>query len=223
MRGIEISLREDGLFEAKASVPGAEGVRITHDVRHPDAPWIALGVDETGVRWVQLGAFSSLDGALDFAARSVSGDLRQAYSVVLPDGTRFLRPGRKPAEEVMASAGWVFVTSLIGFFMVQTEPGTGVFDARRTASETIASADVMLGEVHFVEADDDGLHWCADVSLEYDGFLRIEEIETEARAAFAAAGADVLPYYDFRTRVPVAGRSATIIQFPGTNARKSAA
>lgn len=224
MRGIEITLREDGLFEAKSERAEGKDIRITHDARNPDEPWVALAQDETGVLWKPLQSFHSLDDALIFAAYSVAEDsYRHAFTVKLPDGTSFLRPGRRSAEEVMSSGGWSYVTTLIGFFMVTVDEDEGQFEARNVAMSRVDGFDVRLGEVHFVEQDEDGSHWCADISIDHDGFIEVEKIEAVARGAFRDAGVEVMPLFDFRTRAPVAGRTADVIEFPGSRSKRSAA
>ena len=215
MQGFVVALREDGLFEAASGRPGHSSVRVIFDGYSPASPWVAIALDGTGVMWERLDSFQSLDSALDFAVRQAFlMDALHEYSVKLPDGTSFKRPGRIGAEQVMASAGWLFVNSLIGFSMVATPVSSTVFDARAEMLRRIAGTTLKLGEVSLSDQDEEGMHWCADLTLAYEGFVRIEEIDKEARAAFSAEGVDVIPHFDFRTRTSVVSSQAAVIPFP---------
>lgn len=215
MLGFAVTLREDGLFEAPSSLPGRSSVRVTCDGRLPASPWVVLALDETGLKWTQIASFHGLDEALNCAVcEALCVDTVQEYTVKLPDGTRFKRPGRIGAEQVMASAGWIFVNSLIGFSMVTMPQPSTVFDARAEMLRRIAGTALKLGEVSLSDQDEEGLHWCADLTLSYEGFVLVAEIEAEAKAAFAAEGVEVIPHFDFRTRTSVVSAQASILPFP---------
>lgn len=224
MQGFVVALRKDGLFEAAPSAPGRATVRIIHDGMAESAPWTVIAPDETGVKWAPFRNFESLDQALDCAAGEAFGlEANQEYSVSLPDGTRFKRPGRIGAEQVMASAGWVYVVGLIGFSMLTTSSDANVFDARTAMRRRIAGTNLKLGEVSLADSDEDGLHWCADLTLAWEGFIRLEDIEMEAKAAFAAEGVEVIPHFDFKLRTSLSLSEALVIPFPTDRVRKSSA
>lgn len=215
MKGFVVTLREDGLFEAPCVRPGSSSIRVIYDSYSPSSPWIALSLDDTGGKWARLDGFHCLDAAIDFAVRSALGEqMVPEYGVRMPDGTSFRRPGRIALEQVMASAGWLFVNSLVGFSMVTTGPEATVFDARGVMAERLKGSPAWLGDVNLADQDDEGLHWCADINLTYEGFVRVEDIDGEARAAFAAEGIQVIPHFDFRTRTSVSVSNASVIAFP---------
>lgn len=216
MKGFVVTLRDDGLFEAPSRHPGRSAVRVMHDTEAFPSPWLAISQDGTGLEWASLASFQCLDQALDFAVReALSVSVTPGYAVEMPGGMSFSRPGRIALEQVMASAGWVYVNSLIGFVMVKTPDGTNVMEARTEVMGLLKGTQASLGEVNLSDRDEEGMHWCADVSLPFEGFMRFEEIEAEAKAAFAAEAIDVIPHFDFRTRASVArGKQATVIAFP---------
>lgn len=220
MQGFVVTLREDGLFEAFSADPACPALRVGCDPAQPGSPWTVLVPDRMGPGWAVVATFHSLDEALDFAVAEATGTPGSAYDVRLPDGACFSRPGRVGAEQVMASAGWVYVISLIGFAMATTPSGTTSFEARAVMRSRIEGTGVRLGEVCLSDEDDEGMHWCADLMLPYEGFLRIEEIGAEAKAAFAAEGVEVIPHFDFRTRTSLRSSGASIIPFPPERIRQ---
>lgn len=219
MRGFIVNLREDGLFEALSADPARPAVRVMCDSSHPGSPWTAIVPDLEGAGWTGVASFHSLDDALDFAVAEATGLPVTSYEVRLPDGIRFSRPGRVGAEQVMASAGWLYVSSLIGFAMTTTPQGTTPFQARAAMRTRIEGTQAVLGDVCLSDEDEEGMHWCADLMLPFEGFVRMEDIEAEARAAFAAEGIEVIPHYDFRTRTSLRTAGASIIPFPADRIR----
>jgi len=220
MQGFVVTLREDGLFEALSADPARPSVRVMCDSGQPGSPWMTVVPDREGAGWKATASFWSLDEAIDRAVAEATGMPGVAYEVRLPDGVRFARPGRVGAEQVLASAGWLYVTSLIGFAMVTTPSGTTPFEARAVMRGRVQGKQAVLGEVCLSDEDEDGKHWCADLMLPFEGFLRTEEIEAEARAAFAAEGIEVIPHFDFRTRTSLSMAGASIIPFPYDRVRK---
>lgn len=215
MKGFVVHLREDGLFEAPAVAPGGSSVRIVYESADQRHPWVAMSLDDMGVKWRRMKGFHSLDEALDFSVSQVNWERTVCeYSVRLPDGMSFQRPGRLPAEQVMASAGWVFVTSLIGYAMVTTERNGNAFGVRAVMAKRLLGCQARIGDIDLSDADEEGLHWCIDLSLPYEGFIKVEDIGAEAKAAFAADKVDVMPHFDFRPRSNVAMTEATVIAFP---------
>jgi len=215
MKGFAVNLRDDGLFEASSAYPGESSVRIMHDSSDRHCPWVALTLDPGEVKWMPLKSFHSLDDALDFAVGEVNWDRElHEYTVRIPDGMSFRRPGRLPAEQVMASAGWYFVTSLIGYVMMKTPHDGNAFDVRSELSRRLEGKKTRIGDVDLSDRDEEGLHWCIDLNLPYEGFIHVDDVEAEARAAFAVEGVEVIPNFNFQPRTNVAMQEASVIAFP---------
>lgn len=216
---IELSV-SDG-FETVGHGPMGRIVKVLFEDNVPSMPWMVVEQDVDGVKWTVLNTFGSLDDALILAMSTAHGDVTK-FTVRLPDGSSFSRPGNKPAEQVLASFGWVFVTELIGFMMHKSGKAETSFEVRSDIQKQIDSQDVRLGEVHLSDENLLENHWCADLSLDYFGWVRSDEIEAEAMAAFNAEKVDVIPYFDYRARPHVSASTAVVIQFPMERIRKAA-
>lgn len=215
MKGFVVQLREDGLFEAKPAFPGESSVRVVCEPADQRMPWVALSLDADGLKWTRLRGFHSLDEALDFAVEQAHWDgPLHGYSVRMPDGMAFQRPGRLPVEQVMASAGWFFVTSLVGYAMVTADHGSNAMEVRSEMLRRLEGSDARIGDVNPSDEDSEGRHWCIDLDYPYEGFIHVDDVRREAQAAFAADGIEVIPHFDFRPRTSLAVKEAAVIAFP---------
>lgn len=215
MQGFTVRLRPDGVFEAPSRYVGRSSVRVLHDPASPCAPWACAALDDEGIKWERLRSFASLDAALDFSVLEAIRDVDLPhYAIALPCGTRFRRPGRVPVEQAMASAGWLYVNAFIGFGMFVTPAEATAFDVRQIALSRVEGTNASVGSVDLSDEDGEGKHWCVDYLLPCDGFLQEEEMQAEARSAFASEGVEVIPHFDFRMRTSVAAKDAAVSPFP---------
>lgn len=209
---IMISLRADGLFEAAT---GERNFRIGYDDSDLSAPWVMLQVEEGGAAWEVVSGYNTLDQALEAAASSaLDVEIVGEFSVRMPDGTSFKRPGRKGAEEVLASFGWYFVTDLIGFALHRSNGNENPIEIRNEVKSKIKNQDIRVQDVSFVD-DDEGVGiWVVDLLIAYGGWLKNDEIQDQVVASLLDENLEVSECYDFRKRINIAARSATIIPFP---------
>lgn len=174
--------------------------------------WIVLKKSLEGVSWDRLSEHHSLDGALNAAVYEVFGSDR--YEVHLPDGMKFKRPGSKAAEEVMASAGWYFMSELIGFVMLARPFKETEFEVRGKFEELVADKNIRLGEVNIADEDAKKRHWVADLVVNFNGWMHLSDVDVVAKEEFLSQGLSVLPFFDYRPRTNIAPKKAIILQFP---------
>jgi hypothetical protein len=209
------------MFEIPATSPGEESFRVGCNTDNPAHPWFVLSTDEMGVKWRRERAFADLDAALNYAVAQVFEDGINEYDVRLPCGNTFRRPGRVPAEQVMASMDWLYVEEMIGFHTLTTPIKAEAMDARKEIMEKIIETQVELGSVDLVEEENGKRHWCADVHMPYQGFIHRKDIETQFRICFASEGIKVVSeLMNFRARVITPAPPAKILDFSSFRAAK---
>jgi hypothetical protein len=212
MTNLIVKLENHGFFEVP-SVGGSSGsLRVGFNPEYSDAPWVVLSKDAEGIRWELLFSYSDLDRALAYAVRlQVGADQPWDYKIVLPCGQEFQRPGRVPAERVLASMGWLYVTHLIGYAIVPIAHAESVKQAQDYLTGIVVDTNIKVGGIDPVEGAAAG--WCANLVIEYHGFIHRDQLELELRTWFHAEGVEILPeIYDFRCRQNVPA-SAEIISF----------
>lgn len=212
MSSIVMKLLDEGSFEV-ADLHG-NAIRILNNDDGANKSWVTVKRDWTGVRWEIIDQFPSLDGAMNAAVDDVTNGTIKQYIVELTDGTKFQRPGSKTAEEVMASAGWYYMSELIGFVAHKGEPNVSAIVVRNEVSKRVTSAQVRLGEATHADNEDGFSHWLVDVNLPYGGWLHLDHVDEVASGEFEKLGLDVIPYFDHRKRTNVARSEATILEFP---------
>jgi hypothetical protein len=211
MQGFEVTLEEHGMFLVPSQTPEFGNLKIAYDPEFRRRPWIVLEMDLATCQWYRMDSFVTLDEALDWAVSDVTEINRPNYRVKLPCGNYFSRPGRIPAEEVLSSMGWVYVTHLVGFSpFTSTEPCSEALALKHFLEITQDSPTVEVGEV---TACDEGQNcfWIADLRIPFDGFIRREDIETETNISFAAENIPLVEGYDCVIAVGGEARSAEIL------------
>lgn len=219
MNGNLITLGTNGEFEVFGTTQDGSSVKILFEDNVPSTPWVVI---QEGSQWNVIGSYASLDAAMALAIKLVYGTDANKFTVRLPDGMSFSRPGKKPVEQVMASYGWVFVTELIGFLSYKSTKKVTQFGMRSELLKMIPSKDVRLGEINLSDETVIESHWIADLCIDYFGWIKISDIETEAKNAFEIENVSVLPYYDYRTRLDDTPYTAIVIDFPVERVRKAA-
>jgi hypothetical protein len=185
MQGFEVTLEDHGLFHVPALRPEDGDRKIAYDPETKRNPWVITEMDATS-RWHRVLSFTTLDEALDWAVSAATGILRPNYRVMLPCGQHFSRPGRVPAESVLSSMGWVYVTHLIGFHHFNSPAPCSEHRARRHFIEHVQdSPSVVVGDVTPCD-DGENCFWIADLRIPFDGFIRREDIEAEKNISFAS-------------------------------------
>ena len=154
----QLRLDEDGVFRGNAR--GFEFHLILDE--GSDAPWRLLMTDPAE-RCFPVNGFRDLDEALDEMASCC--DTPEGFSIALPCGMKFSRPGRLPAEAVMANLGYDLVGAAIAFLPFKVSIGAKAADARRAAAEILGRHSRFLGRVSLVDVEAAGSWWCADIRL----------------------------------------------------------
>ena len=207
---LEITLQECGAFVVPNAGAAQSDIRITFDSERLNRSWVGSAAADGG--WHPAAAFERLDEALEWAVRASTGRSGVRFKVNLPCGASFSRPGRVPAEDVMSSLDWVYVTHLIGFVCLTTDnPCTEPYARRRFLGMISANPDVELGEA--TPVDGDMRFWVGDLHIPFEGFIRVQDIKAEKEVCFAAEGIETIEGYDCRKAGSGESRSAEIISF----------
>lgn len=211
MQGFEVTLEDHGLFLVPAMHAYDGDRKIAYDSEFPRRPWVITQMDVATCRWERIDSFATLDEALNTAVSEASGLARPNYRVKLPCGQHFSRPGNVPAEAVISSLGWVYVTHLVGFSAFLSDTNCSPSLARRHFLTMVKDTpNVVVGEVSPNDEGDNRL-WIADLHIPFDGFIRREDIETEKNISFAAEGIPLVEGFDCTIAVGGEVRSADLI------------
>lgn len=166
----QLRLDEDGVF--RGSARGFEFHLILNE--GSDAPWRLLMTDRAD-RCFPVNGFRDLDEALVEMASCC--DTPEAFSIALPCGMKFSRPGRLPAEAVMANLGYDLVGTAIAFLPFKVSIGAKAVDARRAAAEMLGQHSRFLGRVSLVDVEATGSWWCADIRLPIGRYIHTSAYE----------------------------------------------
>lgn len=219
MTTFNVTLEQHGFFEIPSNNPTGGSLRVGFNPDYDAAPWVILSQDGDGVRWEYLFSYADLDSALAYAVRHQVGVKNPwEYVVNLPCGGQFKRPGRVPAEKVMASMGWMYVTDLIGYGVLQDTTVETHESAIKAFQKRITDTNVVLGKVD--PTSDKKGEWCASYSMTYHGFIHRDALQSEVRICFHYEGIDILPdMFDYRCRQKVT-TPAEVISFEAKRAER---
>lgn len=215
MKLFTVHHRNDGSFEAEAPED-----RLIYKVLQDEAvsggPWHVVSREISGVGSVHESSFESLDDALEFAVRLAlildDDEPTPRFEVEMLDGETFQGMGRVPAESVLAGMDWINVRELVGNYMIKGPEDMSQEEADFRVHQDIADKHVFLGQVDFVESEDGKSHWCADLRIPQNCFMKRELIEKVAEEAFTLEGLSVM-CIEWSTRTPVKAWTAEIVQF----------
>src|SRR5690606_30555412 len=149
-------------------------------------------------------AFGALDDALKEMIELVCGDRDWIrFKVKLPCGASFIRPGHIPAENVMASLGWVHVKTLVGHMVRSFHSGYSPDEVSEIVADEIWGEDIEVGSVADVGRYGDETFWCIDLKRHCNEFLRYEDIPSAVSTAFVGLLGPGQPLYDFLPTFPI--------------------
>jgi hypothetical protein len=207
-----IRLRDDSSFDC------GDGLwQVVHEGGLHPRPWTLISIGEAKVSLYD--SYECLDEALAALASCSAGECAPAFTVELPCGSSFRRPGKVGAEEVIASLGWVYVRNFIGYMPLTFPSGTSD-KAVRATFRTRLGRSASMGQATVVGGDDAGDHWCADVFAACEGFVRYDAMQGAAAEAFAELGVGTLAgTHDFVARTNILPRPAEVFQFTPRHAR----
>lgn len=219
MTTFNVTLEKHGFFVVPSVEPMGGSLRVGFNPDYEATPWVILSQDRDGIRWDYLFSYADLDSALAYAVRHQVGVKNPwEYTVNLPCGGQFKRPGRVPAEQVMASMGWMYVTDIIGYGPLKDSRLVTVEAARKVFQDRIADTNVTLGKID--PLNEEVGHWCANYLMTYHGFIHRDELQSELRICFQSEGVAILPdVFDFRCRHKVMA-TADVISFEAKRAER---
>ncbi|TLX15833.1 hypothetical protein [Rhizobium sp. MHM7A] len=219
MTTFNVTLEKHGFFEVPSVEPMGGSLRVGFNPDYKARPWVILSQDRDGVRWEYLFSYADLDSALAYAVRHQVGVKNPwEYTVNLPCGGQFKRPGRVPVEQVMASMGWMYVTDIIGYGALSDSRLVSVEAARKVFQDRIVDTNVTLGKID--PLNEEKGHWCANYLMTYHGFIHRDELQSELRICFQSEGVAILPdMFDYRCRHKVT-TTADVISFEAKRAER---
>ncbi|MBY3155516.1 hypothetical protein HFO56_24625 [Rhizobium laguerreae] len=228
MNALNVTLSPDGAFEINSPYPGKRDYKIVHDGSDGCHPWkVVSELGESGI-WRDEDTFQSLDEAMDWAV-SLSTETYPVpgYGVTLPCGTFFSRPGLVKIEDVMASIGWAYVTSVSGWSPVTYPKDTPQSVVESYFQDMVEDTAALLGSVDLcspTEGDEEHMDmWVADISIPVDGFIQTDHAQAIFLEIFEQEGIRCTDSFDYTTRINVVPHAANVIDFaPFLNARESA-
>ncbi|MCS4088983.1 hypothetical protein [Rhizobium sp. BK176] len=225
MNALNVTLSTDGAFEINSPYPGKRDYKIIHDGSDTCHPWKVISeLGESGV-WRDEDTFQNLDEAMDWAV-SLSTEIYPVpgYGVTLPCGTFFARPGRVKIEDVMASIGWAYVTSVDGWSPVTYPKGTPKSVVESYFQDMVEDTASILGSIDLCNDNEDEPMdmWIADITIPVDGFIQTDRAIETFKAIFEQEGVTCTGSFDYATRINVAPHSANVIDFvPYLKARET--
>jgi len=220
MEGLTVRMQRCGSFDLAV---GDVTWRVVHEVSFNPIPWVVVAMDSKG-RHALYESFATIDEALSsMIAVSGAGDASSRFRVLLPCGQHFLRPGKVRAESVISTLGWTHTKRYIGYMVLSLPERATNMEARERFRRNITIGSARIGEMTCVERADGLSHWCADILLDRDGFVRWDEFQQDAARAFSPMRGEMLENYDFVPRIPTVPNAAVVIGFPEDRIRRPAA
>jgi len=214
MDGLVVSLTDKGSFELSN---GRLSAVVSYDPDSPERPWSLCSSIEGGSEPSEseaLAIFGALDDALKAMVDLIYGDRNWVrFMVQLPCGASFTRPGRVPAENVMASLGWVHVKTLVTHVVKAYHSDYSSDDVAEMFQASLLDEEIEVGYAVIVGAFRDENHWCIDLRRDSHQFLRYEHLGRSVSQAFQSIMNENNPIFDFVPTFPIRKSSAEIVSF----------
>lgn len=219
MTAFNVTLEKHGFFVVPSVGPMGGALRVGFNPDYEASPWVILSQDRDGVRWEYLYSYADLDSALAYAVRHQVGVKNSwEYTVNLPCGGRFKRPGRVPVEQVMASMGWMYITDIIGYGALSDPRILDEMEARQVFEDRISNTNITLGKID--PLNEEKGNWCANYLMAYHGFIHRDALQSEMGTCFRSEGVAILPdTFDYRCRHKVT-TTADVISFEAKRAER---
>jgi len=197
-------LGEDGTFRGNG--PGA-GLALAYDA--VDDGW-SLGRAAGSGTGALVARAASLDHGLAMLARA-SGCM-STFRVGLPCGESFLRPGKVPAPEVLAALGYLAVGAVTAYAVLARPSSVGVAEVRRELLSGLPGG-VGLGEVEETDSEGGTTWWCCDLSVPFEGMLRLSEADAVVASALARCPFEPVGRSEVEAAALPTANSAKVLRF----------
>jgi hypothetical protein len=215
MDGLVITLKDDGSFQM---TDGPLTASVTYEPETPTRPWILSTLRNEGKgtsQFATVAVFGSLDDAMIEMVKTVAeGRDWIKFMVSLPCGASFTRPGHVPAENVMASLGWVHVKTLVAHVVRSYNSGFTAEDVADIVDLNIKDESIEVGTAVDVGTFNGQTNWCIDLHRNCHEFLRCDAISDAVSKAFDGLLHGGQPLYDFFPTYPIRKTTAQIVSFP---------
>jgi hypothetical protein len=212
MDGLVITLKDDGSFQMK---DGPFTASVTYDHETPARPWILSSLQDgakDASNFEVIAIFASLDEALKEMVKVVcEGRDWIRFMVSLPCGASFFRPGRVPAENVMASLGWVHIKTLVAHTVRSYGSDYSAADVVDIISLNITDESIEVGTAVDVGSYNGMTNWCIDLRRPCHEFLQVSAVSDAVTKAFDGLLHGGQPLYDFFPTYPIRKATAEIV------------
>ncbi len=201
-----IRLEGDGCF----AVTGRKGnYRITCDSVEVAGRWIVAGGPHNVTRR-RVSRHDDLDAAL--AGAALAAGIPLPHVVDLPCGQGFRRPGRIPAERILASHGYVIAQGIKAYGVVETHPATTPEQVHAEVVARLRGRAPTLGTVDLVETDDRVSAWCCDLTLPFEGPIHRSHASGYVGRETAGLGLDIVGEFEITPVGPVIPHMGVVIE-----------
>lgn len=181
-----VQLNEDGSFTAQAR--GA-ACHLVYDSETGYGRWILIYASSGEAAGdVPLSIHADLDDALN-ALVIQTGHEDTKFSISLPNGSVFSRPGRMPAEQVLAVHGYILVETLVAYVIYEAAVEMDKEDATRSVREVLTGCPVKLGSVD--RMDDVEPTWCCDVTIPFEGYIHEDMLQAHVESLLSGSGLEI--------------------------------
>jgi len=203
-----VEMCEDGSFTAQAR--GAE-CHLIFDPASAGGRWLLLYRSQGAPEDLLLSMHDDLDEALAGLAAQADND-GGWFTIRLPDGNTFSRPGKVPAEEILATFGYMLIEGMTVYAVYESASELSDAEAERAVREMLTGYDVRIGSVDRIGDADPS--WCLDMVLPFEGYIHRGALTAHAAGVLAGTALEVtgvIECQDVGAEVP---DTSNVVHFP---------
>jgi hypothetical protein len=180
-----ITLGTDGVFVAPAR--GAT-CHLMFDSSVPDGRWLLSYTMDGSEEASLLSIHTDLDDGLERMAEQAGWDLDR-FSVTLPEGEVYTRPGKVPSGEILESYGYGLLGTVVAYAML--DPGPDATRASVRAELMLRLMDISVGIDSLEPVGPPDTEWCAGIGIVFDGFIHRSAVGQMAADYLGPSGLEV--------------------------------
>jgi len=203
---VVVELNEDGSFTTHGC---SVDCHLIYDPSLEGGAWLLLHTTNAETDHV-LSAHNGLDDAINALVQS-SHDDTERFSVLLPTGEVFSRPGNLTSEEILAVHGYLLLDGFTAFALYEPEVSLNEAEALRAVEEAVYGRPLVLGSV--LPVGDEGV-WCCDFRVPFEGYVHEDALKAIVATALSGSGlepVELVEYDDLGVEVPA---ESNIVAFP---------
>lgn len=203
-----VEMHEDGSFSAQAR--GADCYLI-YDPTSTAGRWLLLYRSHGATEDLLLSMHEDLDDALVALAAQADHDGGR-FTIRLPDGNSFSRPGRMSSEEILAAFGYLLVEAMTIYAIYESASELTDAEALRAVTELLTGCDVRLGSVDRIGDADPS--WCLDLVIPFEGYVHRDGLMAHATSVLAGTGLEITGVIECRDVGAEVPEASNVLNFP---------